>query len=295
MARWAPRAERYRYLPAEPVLRTSLPWLVALTVLLATLGMAVGLSLVGGLTALGNQMSGGFTIQVADGNPDRRDERSQRLLSWLADREGVVSAARVPGDEMQRLLEPWLGDTDLAGVLVMPAMIDVELAPGVEARRLAAELRSADPDITVDSHADWFAPVGQLGTVLAVLAMGFAVLLLAAMAAIVVLGVRAGLGRHREALGILHVLGAEERTIAGLFQYRFALTALAGAAGGFVLAVLLILLIAELVGGLGSGLLLSAGLSPLAWLLLGTVPVVAVFLAMMTSRLTVQRALAEQR
>lgn len=294
MSGWPPRAERFRYLPPEPVLRTSLPWVVALMVLLATLGTAAGIALATGVGAVDRELGDELTVQVVDGNPDRLEERTQRITAMLAGDDRVAAVRPLSDEELEGLLEPWLGGAEVGEVVPIPQMIDVAIAPGASAAAVAAEVRQADTDAIVDLHSDWFAPLGRVGIVLAVLALASAVLLAAAMAAVIVLGVRAGLGRHREALDILHLLGAEDRVVTGLFQYRLAMTAMVGAAGGFVLALFVIVLLARLLSEAGSGIIGAAALPVWGWPVLAAVPLVAVTLAVLTTRWTVDGALKER-
>lgn len=294
MSRWPPRAERFRYLPPEPVLRSSLPWIVALMVLLATLGIAAGIALLTGVDAVDRDLSKELTVQVVDGNPDRLQARTAALVKLLEKDARVSRVRRLPEDELADLLDPWLGGAEIDEVVPIPAMIEVGVTSGIAPSLVAEEIERADPQAIVDLHSDWFAPLGRVGTVLAALALAAAVLLAAAMAAVIVLGVRAGLGRHREALDILHLLGAEDHVVTGLFQYRLGMTALAGAVGGFVLALCIILLLARLLAEAGSGIIGAATLPFWAWPLLAIIPLAAVLLAIVTTRRTVDGALKER-
>ncbi|MEE4348693.1 MAG: hypothetical protein V2J26_00550 [Pacificimonas sp.] len=294
MVGWLPRAERYRFLPPEPVLRTALPWIVALMVALATLGVAAGMALAMGVGSLGMGVSSGLTVQIADGNPDRKAERAARIMTVLEASGAVTDPRQLSEERTNALLAPWLGTDDAADVLPVPVMIDANLVSGADVAAFRAAIADVDPEAIVDSHGEWFAPFSRLGWTMSGLALGAALLLLVAMAATVVLGVRAGLGRQREALGILHVLGAEDRIISGLFQYRLAVTTLVGAAGGFLMAMLVLAAISLLLADIGGGLLGAASLPVWGWLGLLIVPVLAVLLAMLTTRMTVERALGER-
>jgi cell division transport system permease protein len=71
---------------------------------------------------------------------------------------------------------------------------------------------------------------------------------------------------------VMHLLGATDVQIARLFQRRIALDALFGGVIGLVGATLVILLLGDRIGGVGSELIASASLPPMAWVLLALLP-----------------------
>ena len=289
-----PRAERYRFLPREPAVRSALPWIISLMVFLAVLGVAAGIGLGSGVGVIGEDLSRQVTVQIADPNPDRLPQKTAALAERLSASGDVERVEVLAEPELEALLEPWLGSGDLGDTLPLPVMIDVTVAPDVDMGAFARELEALDPAIAVDDHLSWFAPIGRLAAVLAATALLAALLIAAATAAMVVLGVRAGLGRHRNTIAVLHLMGAEDRTIAELFQYRLAMTAFAGAFGGFLAALVVLFGLGALIGQIGSGLIGAATLPPWGWLLLLMVPVGAVLLSMTTARVTVERTLRQE-
>jgi cell division transport system permease protein len=69
-----------------------------------------------------------ITVQIVEANPDVREAQSQRVISDLRKLTGVLSVQRISEEEMERLLEPWIGNGGLEGDLPVPAMIDAELS-----------------------------------------------------------------------------------------------------------------------------------------------------------------------
>ena len=287
-----PRAERFGYLPKERIARTSLPWIIALMVVLATLGIAGGIALGSSAAALETSFAGRMTVQVVSADPGALAPRREAVMDALAN-DPAVASHRLLGDaELEAMLAPWIGEGDLGDTVALPAMIDVELVAGADADAAKARIAKAAPDVIVDLQSDWLAPVARLAWVLTATAIVAALLLAGAMAAVIAIGTRAGLGRHAESIAVLHLIGAEDRSIAELFQYRFAITALAGAVGGFAAAMLLVLLLAALIDDAGRGLLSAASFPAWGWVALCFVPVGAVLLALATSRRTVEHTLA---
>jgi cell division transport system permease protein len=116
-------------------------------------------------------------------------------------------------------------------------------------------------------------------------------LMIMATAATVVLAARAALDVHRGTIEVLHLMGATDVQVARLFQRRIALDALFGGTVGLLSAAIVLLVIGNRVGALGSELLGSAGLPLTSWVLLVALPVAGVFLAMLVARATILRAL----
>ena len=112
-----------------------------------------------------------------------------------------------------------------------------------------------------------------------------------ATAATVVLAARAALDTHRGTIEILHLMGATDVQVARLFQRRIALDALFGGLVGFIVAAVVLILLGRQVAALGSELIGSAALPPVAWGALIVLPVFGVLLAMLVARVTILRAL----
>ena len=281
-----------RLLP-EGRLAGPMPWVIAIMMLLTVLAAAAGLRLAsaaGGLDAgIGNRL----TIQIVQPNPDLREAEVQAALAALRRFPGVVDMRRIPPDELEKMLEPWLGAGGLEADLPVPAMIDVEMTAEAFAQRARLEtaLARTSPSARVDSNAQWLAPLAKLISALKWLAAGLVLLMIVASGATVVLAARASLDMHRSTIEVLHLMGATDLQVARLFQRRIALDALFGGVVGLVGAGAILAVIGDRVGALGSDLLGSEGLGVGSWLLLFALPVGGVVLAMLVARATILRAL----
>jgi cell division transport system permease protein len=205
----------------------------------------------------------------------------------------VESVRRVPPAELAALLEPWLGAGGLEADLPVPDMIDVDLGPEAYAGRdrLAAAVAGVAPSARVDDNAQWLSPLAKLIAALKWLAAALVILMIGASSATVVLAARASLDMHRGTIEVLHLMGATDVQVARLFQRRIALDALFGGVVGLTGAGLVLLIIGNRVGALGSDLLGSEGLSLGSWLILFALPVAGVVLATLVARATILRAL----
>lgn len=163
--------------------------------------------------------------------------------------------------EAEDLLRPWLGE-DILADLPIPRLVTVELdrkAPATAATMTKA-LAAAGVDATVDDHSLWIKDIVRAGQMARLAAIACALLLAAAAGAVITYATRASIAAWSEAVGVLHLLGAEDRQIASLFQRRFARLAAVAAGWGAAFAMLLAALL-RLAGG-------SSGLTPIlpvAW------------------------------
>lgn len=281
-----------RLLP-EGRLAGPMPWVIAIMMFLTVLAAAAGLGLRNAAQSLDADIGNRITIQIVEANPDFREAQARIAVSELQQLAGVRAIRRIEAEEMAQLLEPWLGPGGLQDDLPVPIMIDVDLSP--EAYRRLDVIRNAVRDVApsarIDDNGQWLAPLAKLIGALKWLAAGLVLLMTGATAATVVLAARAALDTHRGTIEVLHLMGATDVQVARLFQRRIALDALFGGIVGSVSAALVLVLIGDRVGALGSELLGSASLPLVSWAALIVLPVGGVLLAMLVARITILRAL----
>ena len=282
-----------RGLLPEGRLTGPMPWVLAIMMFLTVLAAAAGLGLGNAAQSLDAEIGNRITIQVMEANPDAREAQADKVVAALKSSPGVIAVRRVGDREMKDLLEPWLGEAGLEAELPVPAMIDADLTADAYAQidRIRAAVRGVAPSARVDDNAQWLAPLARLIAALEWLALGLVLLMVGATTATVVLAARAALDTHRGTIEVLHLMGATDVQVARLFQRRIALDALFGGAIGLGAAALVLFVIADRVGALGSELLGSAGLPLLSWLILGALPIAGVGLATLVARITILRAL----
>lgn len=269
-----------------------MPWVIAIMMFLTVLAAATGIALARSAQNLGADLRGRLTVQIPEANAGLRVAQSREIVSRLGQLAVVKNVDPIAEAQLSALLDPWLGG-GLDGDLPLPALIDVELRR--TGPRAVAEVRalvtSIAPAARVDEQATWLQPLASLLQSLIWLAVGLVALMAAATSAAVVLSARSALNTHRETINILHLLGASDAQIAGLFQRRIALDALFGGAAGLLLALIIMLLIGERVRAIGSELLGSAGLGLSGWLMIVLLPLAGAALSTLSARFTVIRAL----
>lgn len=291
MTSFLSRSAADRRLMPEGRLAGPMPWVLAIMMGLTVLATGAGLAINNAAKGLGNDLAGRVTIQITEPDAALRKAETSAVISAVSRLSAVETVAEVPEADLKALVAPWLGDQDLE--LPIPAMIEVSLKRQrpEDMDILKRTARGAAPDAKVQADALSLAPLARLLSALSWLAMFVVMLMAGASASAVVLAARAALNTHRSTIEVLHLLGASDVQVAGLFQRRIALDALFGGIVGMVVALAVIALVGTRMAALGSELLGSAGLGWQGWLVIGLLPLAGFVLALVAARLTVLSAL----
>jgi cell division transport system permease protein len=232
-----------------------LPLLVAAMTFLAALALA-GWFGSAALSRHWQQGSGSsLTVQVPrPGEPAAAGDlaapgqtRLAAVLVLLAGTPGVASAKALSDRELADLLRPWLGAGSERLAIPVPAVVAVRLTDAAaDLASLSQRLNEAAPDTLVEDHGIWIRRLAVLARRLHA-GGGRALLLVAGVAAAVIaVATRAGLSTRREAIEIVHGLGATDAYIAGRFAARATVLAAAGASVGALAALPVLLTLARL-------------------------------------------------
>lgn len=280
----------------DPRLGSPMPWVIAIVIALTVIAAASGLGLRNAASRADADLNGGVTVQIVTAAPAARNRQADAALAVLSRLPGVIEARRVEQDQLDNLLEPWLGTRpgDTIDDLPIPALIDLRLGVPATPDRVNA-LRNAiagvAPTARVDAQAAWLTPVFHAIATLQWLAGGLIALLAMATVAAVVLAARNALVNHRETIAIVHMLGGTDAQIARVFQRTAAMEAAAGGILGLFAGVVAIVVLSRQFSALGSGMAAGAVLGWTDWLVIATIPIGGVALAVLTARLTVLSAL----
>ena len=145
-------------------------------------------------------------------------------------------------------------------------------------------------DARVDAQSDWLQPVFSALTSLQYVALALVLLLAVTSAAAVFLAARSALGNNRATIEIVHLLGGTDGQIAQLFQRAVLVDSILGGAAGLVLGLAAVLALGYQFAALDSGMIASAGLDWIDWIVIALIPVFGVLLAVATARFTVLAA-----
>ncbi len=289
-----------------------LPFLVAAMAFLAALALA---GWVGAATLAQHWQRGAgasITVQVPQpGDPAAGaggGSRLERVLDDLAAAPGIAGARALSPAELQDLLRPWLGAGPQPLLARMPSVVAVRLASPPPApaalAALGARLDRAAPGTVLETQGVWIDRLLALARSLQACA-GAALLVVAGVAAAVVaVATRAGLAARREAIEIVHGLGATDGFIAARFAGRATLLAATGGIAGALAALPVLMALARLAAPFAAGGAMASAGGPAAavlgqrladalpaalWLLLPGLPLAAAAIGFATAQVTVRR------
>lgn len=251
--------------------------LMAATCLLMLLAAALALALRGAAHQVSGVTASRLLVQVVDADANRRDATADEVMARLDRMRGVGSAHRVPMEQAQALIAPYM-DNVQASDLPLPVMIELD---GGDRSRLTRQFRDL-PNVQVTAAGSELGPLIHLIDALRGVSLGIALTAAAATGLIAMLAARAALAREGATLNILHALGATDRQISYLVTGKIARDAGIGAAIGLCAGLFIILTIASRIAAIGEGV--SAGLSPSAWVILFLLPVALVALAVLAAQ-----------
>ena len=290
------RGKRAAHLLPRARLGGPMPWVIAIMVALTVLAAGGGLALANLVERASGDLAGGATVQIVEADSERRTAQAQAAVAVLSDDPLVASVSLLPDEQVEALLEPWLGAGASDESLPLPSLIDVRFREEVDEAlldRLRGTLARIAPSARIDAQSTWLAPVLRALSTLRWMSLGLVLLLAFTGAAAVWLAARNALGTNRDTIEIVHLLGGNDNQIARIFQRSILLDAAAGGALGLVLGTGAVLLMGAQFAALDSALVTGGGLGTVDWLILATVPLFAVAIAVYTARMTVLSSLGK--
>ena len=205
--------------------------------LVAAMALLAALALAGhhGADRLAERWRQGAQAAVTVQVPQPDAARMARALEVLRAMPEVTAANPIDPARLGELIRPWLGGSvsiPLPGVIEL-SLADLSTDPAVIGDRVA----EAVPGAVTEAHGIWVAHLTALAGALQAVALAVLALVAAVAAAVVAVAVRAGLSACREAVLVLHGLGATDAEVAWLFASRATFLAALGAGLGVAAAV----------------------------------------------------------
>ncbi|MEH6741926.1 cell division protein FtsX [Hyphomonas sp.] len=278
-------------LPVEDAREMALFFVVGALCFLAALATLSAKSTYGAARSWTAEVEGELTVSLPDA--DRRGAESARKLIESA--EGVKEARLLSKAEIDALLEPNFGSRGLPESLPLPQLIAVTAEPDAQfvGPTLERRLTEAGFANAVDEHADWAGDVRRMLAIARLVALTAVALLASTAIAVIAFATHAALLARRDIVDVLHLAGARDRYIAGLFERRFWLLGLRAGAVGALLALgaAAAMIFAVHSSGARTGLLPELSLDFQDLLILVLTPVIAGLAARIAARMTVIRSL----
>lgn len=285
------RLARRRYSRDPLGLRRALSgWLLPLLVAAMALLAALALAGAQGAAALAERWQRGAAAAVTVQLPQADPARQERALAVLRAMPEVASARAMDQARLAELLRPWLG-ADPA--VPLPGILEVTLRDSrTDPVLIGDRLATVVPGALVEAHGLWVQRLATLARSLQGLALAVLALVGLVAAAVVAVATRAGLAARRDAIEVLHGLGARDGDIAGRFARRLGALAAGGALLGTAIAVPALALLADLAapwlgGAAADGV--AESLARLPWLGLLALPPTAFLVGWATAQATVRR------
>jgi cell division transport system permease protein len=270
-----------------------LPVLVAAMSFLAALAIAGTLATATLAAHWQGDTAAALTIQVPE--PDAPDatasgNRLSGVLSALQTAPGVNNPSLMSADNVNALLTPWLGADVAQLALPIPAVITATWSGPGTPDSLAASLQKFAPGTLVATGQAWAARVAALTTSLQACAAAILIIVALVAAAVVAVATRSGLAQRREAIEIIHGLGALDADIADRFAARATFLAVTGGATGAVLALPILVWLAALAAPFAGPAPTSGfpSLPPALWITLPALPLIAAAIGWGTAQITVR-------
>nr|WP_070960503.1 cell division protein FtsX [Hyphomonas sp. Mor2] len=191
--------------------------------------------------AWGAQIEGDITVIMRD--TDRRT--AEQAADRVTELASVFEARVLSREEVEALLEPSLGPGGMPDGLPVPMLmvVQADTSVGDPTASIEGVLDDLSIDGDVAGNAGYAENVrGALG-VLRIVALSIVALLSATAVAVIAFATHAALLARKDIVEVLHLSGAEDRYIAGLFERRFWVLALQAGLGGSVAALMITALI----------------------------------------------------
>lgn len=217
-------------------------------------------------------------------------DKAVELLKTLPEVESVTP---LQDQQLEKLIQPWLGDGVNLKDLPMPRIIDVKIKKNADINfiELATRLAQATPMASVDNHKLWLNKLIQFADGLKMLALSVLVLVIMITSGAIFYTTQTSLGLHQYTIEILHGLGAKDTYIAQQYAKRTAILGLEGGLIGLAIAIPTIFGIGTLAAQIEGGIISDATLSMGAWLSIISLPFLAALIAMATAYYTVKQTL----
>lgn len=284
-----------QFLPKAKDREGLLPWVIGVMLYLCALAISAAVAVGSGVEDWSRSLSSNMTVQIIVADEDERNQQTQAALRLLRATPGIASADVLASSEVMDLISPWLGDIPMDAGLPIPDLIAVKLRDGADINTvgLAERLVQTAPGAALDTHQDWLQQIIDLATILQVVMFAVVLMVVLSTVAIVIFGCRAGLATHAESIEIMHLMGAEDKTISSAFDLKYLVHGLKGGFFGILLAGLTLWLIGNIADDLSEGLVSAAVPATRDVLWLFVLPMFAALLTMATARITVRKALRD--
>ena len=274
--------------------------MVAIAVFLFAVTLSGVLSINAMLQNWNDSILGSLTVQIMPStnvNPEKAVAETlahqNKALDILRNMESIEKAEPLTDKQLEKLIQPWLGDGIDIKDLPVPRIIDVKIKKGadIDFMDLAYKLAQATPMASVDNHKLWLNKLIQFADGIKILALSILALVIMITSGAIFYTTQTSLGLHKYTIEILHLMGAKDTYVAQQYAKRSAILAFQGGLVGLFIAIPTIFGIASLAHQIEGGIIGEAKLSALDWTAIIGLPCFASIIAMLTAYYTVKQTL----
>jgi cell division transport system permease protein len=296
------QAKTAQIVPSASIAGNALTVVIAIMSFLACLTAGAVYMINQSAQAWVNDIASEITVELDPVNAADIDKKMTLVSLFLAKQAGVTRVKPLTADDSAKLLEPWLGHSDVLSALPIPRLIAVEIdrsnPPDIEA--IGRALSENFDGVTLDDHRRWQREIRTLTRSAALGGLAVLALVAAATVAVIVSATRSAMASNREIIEVLHYVGANESFISREFERHFLGLGVRASLVGAVAASLTFLLLPVAMHQLGGGSIAQAEAGRLlgtgeldftGYLLFVLVVLAVAALCMITSRLGVIRVL----
>ena len=274
--------------------------MISIAVFLFGVTLAGVLSIISMLATWNNSILGSLTVQVMPINDTNEEQakaqtlaQQEKAIELLQAKNEVEKVTPLNDEQLQKLIQPWLGDGIDVKDLPMPRLIDVKLKKGAEVdfMQWAEELAQAAPLASLDNHKLWLNKLIKFADGLKLLALTVLILVVLITSGAIFYCTQTSLGLHKYIIEILHLMGAKDTYVAQQYAKRTAWLGFIGGIYGLILAIPTIFIIANLAKQIEGGIISEARLSLIDWSVIFSLPIFSMVIAMITAYYTVKKTL----
>lgn len=265
----------------------SLPWIVAFMVCLTGLMLAASLSLGTVLHQMNGAYLNSFTIQIP--RDDAEKLNTADVIALISDNDWAAEVREIEQEEMQALIEPWLGSVEAVEALPLPLLIEVKMKDGAEVDIDALErrIRKLAAGAEIDDYKQWMTTFSRFSTGVQVAVSALALMIILTTLGIVVLAAKTALRLHQQTVEVLYNIGAHDSYIAAQFQQNAMRLVFRGAAIGTAAAALLFWSAQPMTEAFDSPLIPVFAFTPAHAILFILLPVLTALAALFSTRYAV--------
>ena len=274
--------------------------MVCIAVFLFGVTLAGVLSINSMLSAWNDSILGSLTVQVMpviEGNKETSQaetlKQQSRAVEFLKEWPGIEKVEPLKDKQLNRLIQPWLGDgVDIAD-LPVPRLVDVKIKKGafINFLKLAESLAEVAPLASIDNHKLWLDKLIKFADSLRVLAFIILILVVVVTSGAIFYCTQTSLGLHKNVIQILHLMGAKDTYVAQQYARKTAFLGFKGGLYGLALAIPTIFVIANLAEQIEGGIITEATLLMSDWGIIFSLPMFSAFMSMITAYYTVKHTL----